>query len=104
MSDRNDVVATAKMVLQGEDYVVLRSKSYEHTLRELDRARNRLAFEQESAEHARRWAKQAFAEERRLADRLDRVIAAAASLGVSIQAINEALGVRPAPGDPVTPE
>lgn len=85
----------ARRLLEAAGYVVLRRKSYEHTLRELDRARNRLRFEEESAEGTREWALRAYDEQRRLSGRLTAVVSAAASLGVPIQAINEALAAHP---------
>jgi hypothetical protein len=71
--------------------ITMARKSYDHLLRTRDRALNDAKWQREQVEHAHRWAQEAFAEQRRLADRLDRVVAAAASLGVSIQDINAAL-------------
>lgn len=69
----------------------LKQKSYEHLIRTRDRALREVEFEKREAEHAREWANEAFVEQRRLQNRLVRVVAAAASLGVSIQDINKAL-------------
>jgi hypothetical protein len=73
--------------------VTIARKSYDHLLRTRDRALSDAKWQREQVEHAHRWANEAFTEQRRLADRLNRVIAAAASLGVSIQDINAALEV-----------
>lgn len=77
--------------MQDNNTVTLRRKSYDHLLRTRDRALQDADAEREAAEHARHWAYEQCEEQRRLADRLNRVVAAAASLGVSIQAINAAL-------------
>lgn len=78
------------------DDVTMRRKSYEHLIRTRDRALRQAEWAAKDIEHAHKWAHEAFTEQRRLSDRLDRVVAAAASLGVSIQAINDALnGDRP---------
>jgi hypothetical protein len=71
--------------------VTIARKSYDHLLRTRDRALNDAKWQREMVEHAHRWANEAHTETRRLADRLDRVIAAAASLGVPLDAINAAL-------------
>lgn len=81
----------AKKALEAAGYVVLKRKSHEHTLRELDRARWALESEKALNASTERWAFQQCAEQRRLSDRLNAVVSAAAGLGVSIQAINEAL-------------
>lgn len=73
------------------DEITLKRKSYEHILRTRDRALNELAWEKESAEHARQWAYAQIEETKRMTDRLNAVVAAAAALGVPISAINEAL-------------
>jgi hypothetical protein len=74
--------------------VTLARKSYEHLIRTRDRALSDAKWQREQVEHAHRWANEAFTEQRRLADRLDRVVAAAASLGVPLDAINAALDGR----------
>ena len=73
------------------DDVTMKRKSYEHLIRTRDRALNQAAWEQESAEHARQWAYDQCAEQRRLAARINAVCYAAAALGVPIDAINRAL-------------
>lgn len=78
--------------------VTLARKSYDHLLRTRDRALRQAEWERESAEHARAWAGRAFDEQHRLQDRLTAVVATAASLGVSIQAINAALDLSTPPG------
>jgi len=72
-------------------YAVVRQRTY-------DRLKERVALAERVAEWQTEWrasndrySEAAYAELRRLADRLTAVAAAAASLGVSIQAINEAL-------------
>ena len=81
--------------------VVLARKSYDHLIRTRDRALRQAEWERECAEHVRAWAGQAFDEQRRLSDRLTAVVAAAASLGVSLDAINRVLD---ATGKPVIHE
>lgn len=77
---------------QAGEKVVLARKSHEHLIRTRDRALREVEYAREEVESTRLWAHQAFAEQRRLQDRLTAVVAAAASLGVSIDAINKALG------------
>ena len=71
--------------------ITIKRKSYEHLIRTRDRALRSLEAQIEDNEHTTHWAHEAFVEQRRLQDRLVRVVAAAASLGVSIQDINKAL-------------
>lgn len=85
------------------EQVTLARKSYEHLIRTRDRALRQAEWERECAEHARAWAGQAFDEQRRLSDRLNAVCFAAASLGVPIQTINEALEQVNPPGTTVQP-
>lgn len=80
--------------------VVLARKSYDHLIRTRDRALREAEWEREAAEHARCWALDQCDEQRRLSDRLNRVCFAAASLGVSIQAINAALDDEPTTTQP----
>lgn len=84
-------LARARQEVEAAGYVVLKRKSHEHTLRELDRARNAIEWEKRDAEGARQWAREILDEERRLNDRLNAVCMAAAALGVSITDINKAL-------------
>lgn len=77
--------------------VVLARRSYDHLIRTRDRALREAEWERDATEHARRWARQVFDEQRRLQDRLTAVVAAAASLGVPIGAINDALSDSPTP-------
>lgn len=74
-----------------QDPVTLGRKSYDHILRTRDRALHEAEWAREDAERARHWASTERDEARRLEDRLCRVIAAAASMGVTIDAINAAL-------------
>lgn len=73
------------------DEVTLTRKSYDHLLRTRDRALRAAEWEREHREGVERWARRECDEQRRLSDRLTRVVAAAAAQGVSIQAINAAL-------------
>lgn len=73
------------------DTVTLARKSYEHLLRTRDRALREAEWAREEASRTNTWALDQCAEQRRLQDRLTRVVAAAASLGVSIDQINAAL-------------
>lgn len=75
-------------------YAVVRQRTYD-----AQRERTRLAeclhgMEIDRRKDSEAWARRECDEQRRLADRLHRVVAAAAALGVSIQDINIALGVR----------
>lgn len=85
---------------QSTEKVVLARKSYEHLLRTRDRALREVEWRTEQVEETRLWVHQAFDGQRRLQDRLTAVVAAAASLGVPIAAINEALGITCPPGQP----
>lgn len=78
---------------QKPEKVVLARKSYEHLIRTRDRALQEAMWAQDQIRSTERWARDAFDEQRRLSERLTAVVAAAASLGVSIEAINDALGV-----------
>lgn len=74
-------------------YAVVRQRTYDR-LRERVALAERLAeWETERRDHTAKWAHEAFVEQRRLSDRLNEVCFAAAALGVSIGAINKALGV-----------
>ncbi len=91
MTDESEHIAA----LGRAGYVVLRRKSHEHTLRELDRARNLLDWEKQASESVRVWAHRALDEQERLSARLNAVCYAATSLGVPIEAINAALVLPP---------
>lgn len=73
-------------------YAVVRQRTYDRLQERVRIAELRQAWETERQESAQRWARRECDEQRRLADRLTRVAAAAAALGVSIQDINAALG------------
>lgn len=84
------------------DTVTLARKSHEHLLRTRDRALREADWAREQIASTERCAHEAFDEQRRLQDRLTAVVAAAASLGVPVAAINAALGThyRPVPPTP----
>lgn len=78
-------------LLTANGYTVVRRRTYERLREAISLAKDQRAWDEQTNEHVRAWALDAFREQRRLADRLDRVVAAAAALGVSIQDINTAL-------------
>lgn len=78
-------------------HVVLARKSYDYLVRTRDRALREAEWERERTLDNRRWAERSLDEQRRLMDRLNAVCTAAASLGVSIQAINAALAAADEP-------
>lgn len=72
-------------------YTVMRERSYE-ALRDRVRVAEVMAdMERERRESCEQWAHKSLDESRRLADRLNAVCTGAATLGVSITAINAAL-------------
>lgn len=72
-------------------YAVVRQATYDRLQERVRLAEHRQAYEIERRESSDAWARRECDEQRRLADRLNRVVAAAAALGVSIQDINAAL-------------
>lgn len=71
--------------LEAEGYVVLRAKSYRQA-QERQRVSDALRrAAEEQVESTRRWAETAFAEQRRLSDRLTFVYGVARSLGASVE-------------------
>lgn len=72
-------------------YAVVRQRTYDQLRERVRYAEQLRAWESERREHTSKWAHDALDEQRRLADRLNRVVASAASLGVSITDINAAL-------------
>lgn len=72
-------------------YAVRRQATYNRLLERISVAEVVRDMEIERRESAEQWARRECDEQRRLADRLTEVVGAAASLGVSIQTINEAL-------------
>lgn len=72
-------------------YAVVRQRTYDGLQERVRVAEQMQAWETERREDAQRWASRECDEQRRLADRLNRVVAAAAALGVSITDINAAL-------------
>lgn len=72
-------------------YTVLRTRSYEHLRTQVALERQMREDAREQAEHSGRWALDCLGRERTLSDRLDRVVSAAATLGVDICDINHAL-------------
>lgn len=80
--------------LQLNGYKVVRAATYAGLQRRVEVAEHRLQWAEREAEHAREYSRHAWDQERRLADRLNQVCIAAASLGVSITQINDALAPR----------
>lgn len=72
-------------------HAVVRQRTYDDLLDRVRIAKCVAGMEIERRESAERWAHRCLDEERRLSRRLDEVCTAAASLGVPIQAINNAL-------------
>lgn len=73
-------------------YAVVRQRTYDELREQVTLAKHREGWLEEDAAHARAWAHESLSGERRLADRLNQVCTAAASLGVPIDKINRALG------------
>lgn len=63
-------IEEAKSLLKAEGYVVLKEKSYRQAQERQRVAEALRAAEERATEHAREWARDCLAEERRLADRL----------------------------------
>lgn len=79
MSDIED----AKKLLEDDGYVVLRRRSHEATLRRLAIAQSECQWEKREAEHAREWARDCLAQERRLGDRCTFLYGMARSMGAT---------------------
>lgn len=78
-------------LLAGTGHVVLRRRSHEALLERARRAETLLHAEVQHAASLREWALANATETRRIADRLNAVVAAAAAQGVTIDAINKTL-------------
>lgn len=78
-------------LLTARGYAVFRAGTVQNLRNRAFLAEHLAKWETERRESAEDWARRECDEQRRLADRLNRVAAAAASLGVSIQQINAAL-------------
>jgi hypothetical protein len=76
-------VQQARALLEAEGYVVLRAKSYRQAEERRRVAENRARWADESAEHAREWAREAWREHRRLADRCTFLYGAAIQHGAT---------------------
>jgi hypothetical protein len=72
-------------------YAVVRQRTYDRLKDRVSAAEHTTKWQIEWREHNQQWVEQEFVATRRLYDRLTAIVAAAASLGVSIQAINKAL-------------
>lgn len=81
----------ALRLLEGRGWVVLRRRTYEKQQRRLATAQNEIYFIHRESLASEQWANRSVREAVSARDRLEAVIAAAASLGVSIEAINNAL-------------
>lgn len=79
MSDLDQALETVKAA----GYVVLKAKSYRQAQERQRCAEVRAQCEAEAAEHARLWARDAFTEQRRLADRLTFVYGVARAKGAT---------------------
>lgn len=78
-------------LLSANGYAVVRQRTYDRLRERVSIAERLQEWEAERREDTAKWAHEALDEQRRLADRLNRVVAAAAALGVSITDINAAL-------------
>lgn len=86
----DEQAAIDRLTLAG--YAVVRQGTYDNLRKRLDEARWENEWRIRDKEASEAWAHRECEMQRHLADRLNAVIAAAASLGVGIDAINEALG------------
>jgi hypothetical protein len=79
-------------------YAVVRQATYDGLKRRVAEVEWENDWQRRDVEHARAWARDCCEQERQMRERLMQVVAGAASLGVSITAINEALlAAHPAP-------
>jgi hypothetical protein len=78
--------------LEVEGWKVVRQRTYENLRREFGIAQRMLAAEVEHNESTRQWGVRAHDEQRRLSDRLTRVIAVAVEMGVDTHALFTRLG------------
>lgn len=74
-------IADARKLLESCGYVVLREKSYRAAQERQRVAETRRKCEEEAAEHARAWARDCLAEQRRLAERCTFLYGAARAAG-----------------------
>lgn len=74
-------IACARQLLEANGYVVLREKSYRAAQRRLAIAQSEVEWEKQEAEHARQWARDCLAAERRLAERCTFLYGAARAAG-----------------------
>ena len=79
-------------ILTARGYAVFRAGTIQNLRNRAFLAEHLAKWETEQRAHAETWGQSEAAEYRRLADRLTRVVAAAAAQGVTIDAINAALG------------
>lgn len=70
------------------EVVMLTKPAHQRLKRDKDRAEQRVKFEEEAAEHARQWARDCLAEERRLSERCTYLYGLAASLGATPEQLN----------------
>lgn len=85
----DEQAAIERLTLAG--YAVVRQRTYDGLRERVSRAEWALESAERQVESVNRWALDSCDESRRLSKRLTAVVASAASLGVSIQAINDAL-------------
>ncbi|QQM15293.1 hypothetical protein SEA_POUND_135 [Mycobacterium phage Pound] len=76
-------IEEAKDLLKLNGYVVLKEKSYRQAQERQRAAEAYMRCEEEAAEHARAWARDCFAEQRRLADRCTFLYGAAIAAGAT---------------------
>lgn len=84
-ADSGNELDRAIAVVHAAGYVTLREKSYKQAQERQRVAEARARWEVEAAEHARAWAREAFAEQRRLADRLTFVYGVAMAHGATVE-------------------
>ena len=87
--DHTKAFTAALALIKAHGYVVLREKSYRQAQERQRAADARAKWEAEAAEHARQWAAEAFAEQRRLADRLTHVYGVARAHGATIEELQQ---------------
>ena len=83
MSDGSDRVKEALAIVKEAGYVAVKEKSYRQAQERQRVAEARRASEAEAADHARSWAREAFTEQRRLADRCTYLYGLAARHGAT---------------------
>lgn len=79
----------ARTLLEANGFKVLKTASHARLLERRRIAEARAEWETQAAEHARQWAREAFTEQRRLADRLTHVYGVARARGASVEELSQ---------------